>query len=104
MIFGLYIIYDNIAKEGGHVITAKNDETAIRQLINLIRDNHYMNPKEYQLFKVGEYEAELLTIEPHKKEIDFQDALKVFTDKKASDMISEVFNTSVQGKENAKYL
>lgn len=103
MLYGLYVVHDIIAKEGGHIITAKNDEIAIRQMLNLIRDNKYMNPKEYRLHKVGEYDAELLTIEPHIKEIDFMSKLKQL-ETNASDLISEVFNTTVQGKEYAKQI
>lgn len=63
MQYGLYVIYDKVAKESGFPFDAKNDEVAIRKFNAFIRslqekdrDTDYLN--EFELKYLCTYNAE----------------------------------------------
>lgn len=59
MISKLYVIKDLIADESGPIFQAKSDEVAMRNFNNLIKDKS-VNPDEYRLYCVGDYDNERL--------------------------------------------
>lgn len=56
MISNIYTIYDNKAKECGDLITAKNDDVAIRMFQQAISKSPY--PEDFQLLTVAHYDSE----------------------------------------------
>lgn len=91
MLKNLYVLFDNIAKEGGNVFTAKNDQVACRQVQNTLRESEFMNPKEYILYKVGSYDPELVSVIPTKEVIDFLEVMN----KKVMEIVENVKQTSI---------
>lgn len=52
----MYCIYDKIAKLGAPPFVAVNDNVALRQFQNLMRENPLVNSDDYLLFKFGSYD------------------------------------------------
>lgn len=66
MKYGLYVIYDNVAKESGFPFDAKNDGVALRKfesfLDSLAKRNDKLNFEEYELHCIAEYDSESMVI------------------------------------------
>ena len=53
----IYTIYDTVAKECGPIYQAKNHDVAVRAFRSLISDTSNVNPLEYDLYCLGEFDT-----------------------------------------------
>lgn len=65
----LYVIYDKVAEESGPLFQAKNDETAKRQFIGMIKHEKVLSPGDYNLHCVGYYDHANMVLESCTAEI-----------------------------------
>jgi len=70
-IMGLYVIYDIIQEEAGPVFQSKNEASALRETVKMMLNNRHADPLDYILYKIAEFDIQLLTLEPCKTEIKF---------------------------------
>ena len=63
MITRLYSVYDSVAGEYGPLFQAKNDDVALRNVIQMFTEMHVpvMNLESYHLYHVGDFDSELGT-------------------------------------------
>ena len=64
MIYNLYTIYDSVAKECGPVFQAKNDGVALRCFMSLIKDTPNINPTDYDVYCLGEFDTDSRSFVP----------------------------------------
>lgn len=103
--YKLYVIFDMVAKESGYVFTSVNDDVAIRQVINTLIESPYMNPDEYTLINVGEYDKKTCKISTCNKVINFKYKWEIEKDRirDVQTTIQRKMFESAQGvKESAK--
>lgn len=55
---GLYVVYDNVAKESGPIFQAKNDDVAVRNFSRMLSDEKVLNPADYNLIRLGWHDTE----------------------------------------------
>lgn len=60
----IYTIYDKVANECGPIYQAKNDGVAFRAFINLIGENSTVNPSDYDVYCLGEFDTETRSFVP----------------------------------------
>jgi len=58
----VYVIQDNVSKQSSPLFFAPNEGTAQRQFAQFV-DNERMNPRDYDLYEVGSFEPESLTLD-----------------------------------------
>lgn len=75
MIQGLYSIKDSVANEYGPVITAKNDGTAVRHILDIFQGQHITGALllDYSFHKLAEFDNETGEIVLFNEEIDFME-------------------------------
>lgn len=56
----VYTIEDRIAAEAGPLFTAKNDQVALRQFKALISNSEGVQPDEYRLLKIAQFNTETI--------------------------------------------
>jgi len=56
MLVPIYAIYDKCAEQASQIFGARNDAVALRAFNQAVKDA--VNPNEYQLFMVGEFDDE----------------------------------------------
>ena len=63
MITRLYSVYDSVAEEYGPLFQAKNDDVALRNVIQMFTEMHVpvMNLESYHLYHVGDFDSDLGT-------------------------------------------
>jgi len=73
MKLGIYTIYDKAAEQAGPLTSLKTDMVSIRYINGLIKSNG-LNPLDYELLKLGEFDDESLNIIPFTEPeyIDYQ--------------------------------
>lgn len=54
----IYTIYDKVAQESGPIYQAKNDGVAFRAFMSLIGDTPTVNPTDYDVYCLGEFDTE----------------------------------------------
>lgn len=57
----VYSIYDKVAKEGGPLFHAQNDDVARRMLRSMVKNSPEL-AQDYVLYQVGEYEVGTLRL------------------------------------------
>ena len=60
----IYTIYDTVAKECGHIFQSKNHDVAVRAFRSLISDTPNVNPLDYDLYCLGEFDTEKCSFVP----------------------------------------
>ena len=60
----IYTIYDKVACEAGHIFQAKNDGVAFRCFMSLIKDTPNINPTDYDVYCLGEFDTEARSFVP----------------------------------------
>ena len=60
----IYTIYDKVACESGPVFQAKNDGVALRCFMSLIKDTPSINPTDYDVYCLGEFDTEARSFVP----------------------------------------
>ena len=60
----IYTIYDSVAKECGPIYQAKNHDVAVRDFRSLISDTPNVNPLDYDLYCLGEFDTEKCSFVP----------------------------------------
>lgn len=63
----LYVIYDVVAEESGPIFQAKNDGIALRNYQTMLIQQK-VNPQDYSLWYIGDYNSESMRVEPQKPE------------------------------------
>lgn len=63
MIMRLYSVYDSVAEEYGPLFQAKNDDVALRNVIQMFTDMNVSiaSLESYHLYHVGDFDSELGT-------------------------------------------
>ena len=54
----IYTIYDKVACESGPIFQAKNDGVALRCFMSLMKDTPSVNPTDYDVYCLGEFDTE----------------------------------------------
>ena len=54
----IYTIYDKVACESGPILQAKNDTVALRCFMSLMKDTPSVNPTDYDVYCLGEFDTE----------------------------------------------
>lgn len=71
MLIQLYTIRDLVAEESGPIFQVKNEAAAIRHMRNVLK-SEVLNPLDYELLYLGDYETEETLINLYEiKSIDF---------------------------------
>ena len=60
----IYTIYVVLAKESGPIFQGKNDEVAARVFRSLLSDTPNINPNDYEVYCLGEFDTEARTFVP----------------------------------------
>ena len=64
----LYTIYDTVAKECGPVFEAKNDGTATRSYLSMLKSQN-LRSDEYLMYSIGRFDHESMELFIHDKEL-----------------------------------
>lgn len=64
MITRLYSVYDSVAEEYGPIFQAKNDDVALRNVIQMFTEMNVsiVSLESYHLYHVGDFDSELGTL------------------------------------------
>ena len=60
----IYTIYDKVACESGPIFQAKNDTVALRCFMSLMKDTPSVNPTDYDVYCLGEFDTEARSFVP----------------------------------------
>ena len=60
----IYTIYDKVACEAGPIFQAKNDTVALRCFMSLMKDTSSVNPTDYDVYCLGEFDTEKRSFVP----------------------------------------
>ena len=60
----IYTIYDKVACESGPIFQSKNDTVALRCFMSLMKDTPSVNPTDYEVYCLGEFDTESRTFNP----------------------------------------
>lgn len=64
----LYSIYWTVSEEYQPPLIAKNDNVARARLQNMLRDNAYLVPEEWSIWKLGQFDEETGQLFPREPE------------------------------------
>lgn len=80
----IYSVYDNVAKLFSQPIYMMNEDVAKRVMNNCVNSeghNYNLNPSDYELYKIGEFDDQEGTLEPCQEKIVNLAAFKKIGDK-----------------------
>lgn len=108
MITRLYSVYDSVAEEYGPIFQAKNDDVALRNVIQMFTEMNVSiaSLESYHLYHVGDFDSELGTlversVNPIAIDIDYGALANVFDAYMAyRDAVKKSKNVSRETKED----